>query len=56
MTYRFPGSLHIDFYIDFDFYIELCYFLSSIIIILTPFRMSLFGAAHGWGAKKAPPP
>ena len=28
------------------------------IVVLTLFRMGLFGAAHGWGggAKKAPPP
>ena len=35
------GSL--DFFIFYHFYIELCYFQSSIISILT-----LFGAAHGW--------
>ena len=23
---------------------------------LTLFRMGFFGAAHGWGGKKAPPP
>ena len=24
--------------------------------VLTLFRMGLFGAAHGWGVQKAPPP
>ena len=33
----------LDFFIFYHFYIELCYFQSSIISILT-----LFGAAHGW--------
>ena len=41
MTYRLTGSL--DFFIFYDFYIEPCYFQSSIISILT-----LFGPAHGW--------
>ena len=35
------GSL--DFFIFYHFYIELCYFQSSITSILT-----FFGAAHGW--------
>ena len=41
------GSL--EFFIFHHFFIELCYFQSSIISILT-----LFGAAHG--GKKTPPP
>ena len=30
--------------------------LSAVLSALTLFRMSFFGAAHGWGGGKGPPP
>ena len=41
VVYRKTDSLEVD-----------CY----ILLFLTLFRMGFFGAAHGWGGKKAPPP
>ena len=52
------GSLHKDFLNFCCSYMELYYFYSSIISILTLFRMVLFWVAHGWreGSKKTPFP
>ena len=37
-------------------YVQASYFKSISYKCLTLFKMGLFGAAHGWGAKKAPLP